>query len=54
MTDTMKEYTVKYHWGNRWYESKVRTDSSESALIWVTEVLRGYNPRNVEIEGIKS
>lgn len=40
----MKLFRVRYNWGNRWYESEVYTDSSDSAHIWVTEVLRGHNP----------
>ena len=40
----MKLFRVRYNWGNRWYESEVYTDSSDSAYIWVTEVLRGHNP----------
>jgi hypothetical protein len=46
----MKKYRVRYNWGNRYYESEVWTNSSDSALIWATEVLRGYNPVIVEIE----
>jgi hypothetical protein len=49
-SSTMKEYTVRYCYGNRWYESKVCTDSSESALIWATDVLRGSNPRIVKVD----
>jgi hypothetical protein len=43
----MKKYRVRYTWGNRVYESEVYTDSSESALIWATEVIRGHNPKIV-------
>lgn len=49
----MKEYTVRYSWGNRVFESTVRTDSSESALIWATDVLRGCNPYIVKWKEIE-
>ena len=39
----MKLFRVRYNWGNRYYESEVYTDSSEAALVWATEVLRGHN-----------
>lgn len=35
----MKEFTVRYAYGNRWFESTVRTDSTASALIWAEKCM---------------
>jgi hypothetical protein len=42
----MKEYTVRYTIDNRWYESVVRTDSSESAMVWAE---RGLGAKDVRV-----
>ena len=51
MRDTMKEYTIRYSWGNHIYESKVRATSSGSALIWA-EAAGFHNAKVVEVDGI--
>jgi hypothetical protein len=48
----MKEYTVRYSIGNRWYESVVRTDSSESAMVWAETCLGVANVRVVKCKEI--
>jgi|LauGreDrversion4_2_1035121.scaffolds.fasta_scaffold2739282_2 hypothetical protein len=53
MSDTMKEYTVRYTWGAHVYESKVRAVSSGSALVWA-EAAGFYNAKIVAIDGINT
>jgi len=53
MSDTFKEYTIRYSWGNHIYESKVRAASSGSALLWA-EAAGFHNAKVVEVDGVRS
>jgi|SanBayMetagenome_1026888.scaffolds.fasta_scaffold144889_2 hypothetical protein len=48
----MKEYTVRYTIEDRWFESVVMTDSSESAMIWAEKGMRAKNVRVVKSKEI--
>jgi len=51
MKTQLKEYTIRYSWGNHIYESKVRAASSGSALTWA-EAAGFYNAKVVEVDGV--
>lgn len=48
----MKEYTVRYTIDGHWYESEVKTDSSESAMLWAEKALRAKDVRVVKSKEI--
>ena len=53
MSDTLKEYTIRYSVFSFVYESKVRAASSNAALMWAKA--NDYsNARIVEIDGVRS
>jgi hypothetical protein len=53
MRTYMKEYTIRYSWGNHIYESKVRAASSGSAILWA-EAAGFSNAKVVEVDGVRS